>query len=497
MSIHWADVVAEKLEERGSQTVASGITPSGQIHIGNMREVMTADAIYRALLDRGVKARLIYIADTFDPLRRLYPFLSEDFKKHIGKPLSEIPCPDGCCPSYADHFLTPFLESLDQLGIKPEVYRADLLYKEGRYVDVIKTALVKRDEIAAILRQVSGRELPADWSPFDAICERCGRLSSTKVVGFDLDEETVSYRCECGYEGVASMSGGGKLSWRVDWPARWSIFGVTVEPFGKDHAAAGGSYDTGKRISREIFEYEPPYPAIYEWIHLKGMGAMSSSKGVVVSIKDMLDVVPPEVLRYLIIRSKPEKNIEFDPSIPLLNLVEEYDRRAGVDRAFELSAIRSGEPFQIPFRHMVTSVQIARGDDEKLLEVLERSGYDTSEKEEIFARARNAEVWLERYAPSFAKFELQDELPAAVNNLSAREREALGVLSDRVAGKGAVDIHNEIYMVAEEMGIDSKDLFKAIYVAFLGERRGPKAGWFLAGLDRDFVKERLKEAAGA
>ena len=107
MSIHWADVIAEKLEKSGPHTIATGITPSGPVHIGNMREVMTAEAVYRALLDRGVEAKLIYIADTYDRLRRLYPFLPESFTEHIGKPLSEIPCPLGCCASYADHFLNP------------------------------------------------------------------------------------------------------------------------------------------------------------------------------------------------------------------------------------------------------------------------------------------------------------------------------------------------------------------------------------------------------
>ena len=152
MSIHWADVIAEKLEKSGPHTIATGITPSGPVHIGNMREVMTAEAVYRALLDRGVEARLIYIADTYDRLRRLYPFLPESFTEHIGKPLSEIPCPTGCCGSYADHFLNPFLQSMQRLGIKPEVYRADVLYKEGKYVGAIKTALSRKDDIARILK---------------------------------------------------------------------------------------------------------------------------------------------------------------------------------------------------------------------------------------------------------------------------------------------------------------------------------------------------------
>jgi len=65
----------------------------------------------------------------------------------------------------------------------------------------------------------------------------------------------------------------------VDWPARWPIFNVTVEPFGKDHATAGGSYDTGKRISEEIYDYPAPFPMVYEWIPPQGVGAMHSLHG--------------------------------------------------------------------------------------------------------------------------------------------------------------------------------------------------------------------------
>jgi lysyl-tRNA synthetase class 1 len=463
-----------------------------------MREVMTAEAVYRALLDRGVEARLIYIADTYDRLRRLYPFLPESFTEHIGKPLSEIPCPTGCCGSYADHFLNPFLQSMQRLGIKPEIYRADVLYKEGKYVDAIKTALSRKDDIARILKEVSGRDVPEGWSPFDAICPACGRTNTTRVTGFDLDAESVDYACSCGSQGTVSMRGGGKLVWRVDWPARWPIFKVTVEPFGKDHATAGGSYDTGKRISEEIYGYPAPFPMVYEWIHLKGVGAMHSSTGIVVTIQEMLDVVPPEVLRYLIIRNKPEKHIEFDPALPLLSLVDEYDQRKGDERAIQLSNISKSGPFEIPFRHMVTAVQIARGDEDGLFVALKRSGYDViTRREEILGRARNVQTWLDKYAPAYVKFQVQETLPGAVKNLSAPEREALGILAGQVDEKTAAEIHDLVYAVAKEQGLDSKKFFQAIYLAFLGDRQGPKVGWFLASLERDFVRARLKEAAAA
>jgi len=390
----------------------------------------------------------------------------------------------------------PFLKSMERLGIRPEVYRADVLYKEGKYNDAIKTAFSRKDDIARILKEVSGRDVPEGWSPFDAICKVCGRTNTTHVTGFDLDAETVDYVCSCGSQGTVSMAGGGKLVWRVDWPARWPIFRVTVEPFGKDHATAGGSYDTGKRISEEIYGYPAPFPMVYEWIHLKGVGAMHSSTGIVVTIQEMLDVVPPEVLRYLIIRNKPEKHIEFDPGLPLLSLVDEYDQRKGDERAIELSNVSKSGPFEIPFRHMVTAVQIARGDEEQLFVALKRSGYDViSRREEILGRARNVQVWLEKYAPKYVKFQLQETLPAAVNNLTPAERQALGLLAGRIEDKTAAEIHDLVYVVAKEMNLDSKKFFQAIYLTFLGDRQGPKVGWFLASLDRDFVRSRLAAAA--
>ena len=298
-TIHWADVIAEDVLKKGDKhLVATGITPSGHIHIGNMREVVTADAAYRSLIDKGADANFIYIADNYDPLRKVYPFLPESYAEYVGKPISEIPCPCGNCANYAEHFLKPFLEALRRLGINPQVYRADEMYRAGRYTEAIKTALVKRDAIARILEEVSGKTVAPDWNPFNPRCNQCGRITTTKVTDFDLEAEIVGYVCACGHSGTVPMAGGGKLTWRVDWPARWAVLGVTVEPFGKDHASKGGSYDTGKRIVKEIFGHEPPYPIVYEWIMLGKQGAMSSSTGVVISISDMLEVVPPEVLRY-------------------------------------------------------------------------------------------------------------------------------------------------------------------------------------------------------
>ena len=84
-----------------------------------------------------------------------------------------------------------------------------------------------------------------------------------------------------------------------------------------------------------------------------------------------------------------------------------------------------------------------------------------------------------------------------VKNLTSEERRGLGLLSEKIEDKTAAEIHDLVYAVAKDLGIDSKTFFQAIYLAFIGERQGPKVGWFLASLERDFVKTRLKEAAAA
>lgn len=520
---HWADTMAEEALSRGSKhIVATGITPSGHIHIGNMREVVTADAVYKALVDKRSDVELIYIADTYDPLRKVYPFLDDSFADYVGKPISEIPCPCGECESYADHFLKPFFKALNRLGIYPKVYKADEMYKQGMYVESIKKSLLKRDTIAEILKNKSGKDVATNWSPFNPICNKCGKLNTTKVTGFDVAKETVNYSCSCGDSGIVKMRGGGKLTWRVDWPARWAILGVTVEPFGKDHASKGGSYDTGQAISEEIYGYKAPYPVVYEWIMLGTQGAMSSSSGVVVSISEMLEVLPPEILRYLIIRTKPEKHIRFDPSLPLLTLVDEYEKLSSTcieqncyeNRLKQLSHALGICHTEIPFKHMVTIYQVARGNIDKIMNIVKRSGYDTKNEKCICELAENVGKWLDMYAPDMVKFSVKDEIPTQVASLNDIQRAFLLAFSEEIEHIDELngeEYHNLIYsskdkdsslnkkictfLDNEEVEIRPTEMFKAIYLSILGQQSGPKAGWFLSSLEKEFLVKRFNEAA--
>jgi len=499
--MHWADVCASEVSQDTPLRIATGITPSGPIHIGNMREVITGDMVYKAMVDRGLEAELVYIADDFDPLRKVYPFLPESYSEYVGRPLCDVPCPCGKHKNYAEHFLEPFLKALAEMDVKPTVLRSSELYRSGRYTDEISAVLEKSEIIREILERVSKRTLPESWVPFYPICGGCGKISNAEILEHDSEKHLVRYRCECGHEGLCDYSKGeGKLVWRVDWPMRWSNLGVTVEPFGKDHAAAGGSYATGKEIVKTIFGGSAPYPVQYEWISLKGKGAMASSTGVVVTIQEMLEVVPPDVMRFLIARTRPEKAINFDPGMGLLTLIDNYAKvaEAADTREYELSAI-SSVATDIPFRHLVTVVQIAQNDD-AIFDVLERSGYNVENHEAVLRRAGRAKIWLERYAPEMVKFTVMKDLPPEALSLGDDEKLALSSMLTQLSALKdwkAEDIHNCVYLAGEEAGVSPKVIFSAFYTTILGKTRGPRLGWFLEALGREFVTQRLLETVNA
>ena len=514
--MHWADVLAEELiKDDRKHVLATGITPSGPIHIGNMREILTTDAVYRCLLENGVKGNLIYVADDFDPLRKVYPYLSKTYEKYVGMPISDIPCPCGKHKSYADHFLISFLNSLKEIGVKPKIYRANEMYKKGDFNKAIQIALDNTEKIKDIIQKISKREPPKDWIPFNVRCEKCKKLTSAKAILYEYP--VIEYRCDCGYEGEVDIRKGGvgKLPWRVDWPARWKMLGITFEPFGKDLGTTGGARDTGVKIVEDIYDYPAQKYTVYEFIMLKGKGAMHSSKGTALSAEEMLKMTPPEVLRFLLMNNQPSKHLVFDSGLGLLNLVDEYDKEERVffgkeeankgmkdlKKVYELSQpydIAKKFPLQLPYRHLVTLVQIEKkwSDIKKILLRTNQIPKDISpeDDEHLKQRAEHAKYWLDNFAPDMVKFEVKKKLPRLT--LNDEQKKFLSTLLDNISKKSrdAENIHNAIYEASEKVKIPIKIGFNTIYQMILGQDKGPRAGYFLSNLDKDFVLDRIKEA---
>ena len=334
--LHWADEIARSVVAKNPDatvyTCASGISPSGPVHMGNLREIITTFFVAKGLHDLGKKVRFIYSWDEYDRLRKVPAGVNPDFAKYIGMPYSQVPDPFGCHASYGEHFEAPVVESLKELGIEVEYIHQAKRYTNGDYAESIIEALRKRKQIYDIQYSFKTQEAKDEdrekYYPVEVYCEKCGK-DTTHITGQNEDCSILDYTCQCGFEGKLDLHKqfNCKLPWKVDWPMRWREEKVLFEPGGRDHSSEGGSYQVSSVIAREIFNIEPPQYQMYDFINLKGQTKkISSSKGTAMLPEIMLQVYSPEIILWMYTRFVPEKAFDLALDQDVLRMYHEFDR---------------------------------------------------------------------------------------------------------------------------------------------------------------------------
>ena len=535
--MYWADELAARVS--GPQVVNDSKTPSGTVHVGSLRGPVMHDAIARALRDRGIPVQFRYGVEDMDAMDAQALLTPDAVERYMGVPLSRVPAPEGSsAENYARHFVgTLFFPTFARLGIRPEFYWLSEIYPTGQLDPYIRTALDRAQVIRDLYVRVSNVERPAGWLPIQAICEACGRVGTT--LSDDWDGETIRYRClpdyvkwaqGCGHEGrLAPFGGAAKMPFNVEWAAKWSLMGVTIEGCGKDLATKGGSRDRSEAISREVFDREPPINVMYEFLNVGGK-KMSTSKGLGAAVHSISESIPPEVLRFLFLRPRPNHAIDFDPAgsdaIPRLH--DEYDR---ISAATAGKSVRGELPPDHERLHLFSQIADSTAEAAKVVAgawrpafsqlslLLQLPGVDVAERAvaekgsaltpaesaELNGRIAAVESWLRDYAPAEARIAVRPDLPTeAVATLSEAERTWLGGLASKIEAATAADAtaldsgdawQALIFAAAKEADLQPVRAFASIYAAFLGRTNGPRAGWLLAAIDRTLILERLRAAA--
>lgn len=507
--MQWLNTIVDELLSKhpeGEIIVSSGVSPSGTYHLGTLREVLTAEAVAYEVKRRGRQARHIHVVDDHDIFRKVPVGVPEDFKQYLGKPLCEVPSPAGTEGSYADYYLKDLLAAASPLHLDMEIMHSEQRYREGYFTEAIEIAIDRKDEIKQILESISGHKVDDQWSPVQV--NEDGYLKKREVTSLDKNSKTLKFIDGDGQSREINYSSGEvKLNWRVDWPARWSILHVNAEPFGRDHATKGGSYDTGKAIIEQIYGGEAPIPVPYNFINRTGeTKKMSKSAGDTVTAAQLLEVLPAEVVWFFILRYSPDKQLFFDQGETLMRLVDEFGEllakpdKSAIDQQLIdicLHGIETPTVSRVPFSHLVASYQAALKDEDKTLEIIGRTEYTEVVKKDsdiIKSELKFIAAWLDIYAPEEVKFSLAETVKSY--DFTEAEKSFLFNLATAVAeapdNADGAWFHTAIYNFKDSSGLQPKELFTVLYRVLIGKTSGPRAGWFLSMLPHDWLVKRLR-----
>ena len=518
--MHWSDEIAEQViaknPDKELYTCAAGYSPSGSGHIGNFRDIATSLFVAKALERKGKKARLLLSWDEYDRMRKVPANVAalpdtEDLQDCIGKPYVDVRNPFKTdAPTYAEYFEREFRASIEKFGIQMDYRHQAALYRSGAYRSEIKKALEKRFEIFDILDSMRTQDAAEGereaYFPVSIFCPCCGK-DSTKILSIDENNRFAQYECACGHHGTFDFDTDTncKLGWKIDWAMRWKYEQVDFEPGGKDHASPTGSYQTSRKISKLVYDYDAPVFQGYEFIGIKGLtGKMSGSSGLNLTPDAMLKLYEPEVILWLYSKTEPTKAFDFCFDDGILRQYFEFDKmleeyRAGNASDFTNSImdnclIKGRDVKTVPMGLLVQLGSIVDFNPAMLETVFSKIGTPYTE-EQFRGRLDRAKYWLEQCAPeqvnrlrTTRNFEVYD-------TLSAEEKDEIARLHDYLAAGGYTldELNAALYAIPKQVygeTLPEKEIkglqgsfFKNVYKLLIDKEKGPRLYLFLFAID--------------
>ena len=516
-------------------TCASGISPSGNVHLGNLRELMTPHLVADEVRRGGAECRHILSWDDYDRFRRVPAGLGlpDSFAEFIGRPLTSVPDPagDGCHENWAEHFKEPLRDSLARLGVRVTEVSQTQMYTSGAYLDKIIIAMRRRVEIGAILRryqtkrtELDDEERAPEYFPFRPYCATCGR-DDAMVTAFDDSTAEVTYTCKCGatHGPVPIASVAGKLAWKVDWPMRWAYERVTFEPAGVDHSSPGSSFTVGEHLVSEIFCGDMPLHFQYSFVGTSGQSKMSSSAGAAPTPADALEIFEAPLLRWLYARRRPEQSITLAFGDEVGRVYDEWDaltrkvlsgdaEPASVASYTRASSTADGKLAQtakpLPFRTLASVFDITAGDEDQELRILRdlTPSEPVANLDEVRPRLDCARNWILEYVGPEDRTQVREEPDTELlKSLAEEDRKALKLLTDGMAANWSYDgLTTLVYGIPKlvrglpldapptpELKTSQRTWFILLYRLLIGKDTGPRMPTLLLALGQDRIRSLI------
>ena len=519
--MNWArEIALEIIEKRPNEevyNVACGVSPSGFIHIGNFREIVTPYLIATELRELGKKVRFFISVDNFDRFRKVPAGIPESCSEHIGKPYVGFPSPFNPKISYGEDFQERFIKECEAMGIKfDDIVYQSKEYTSGRYKDKIKYAMDRRGDIFDIIDSFRTQEAEEgereNYYPISVYCEKCGK-DSTKILSYDENTGMFKYSCACGHTHTQNIleARNIKLQWKVDWPMRWGEENVVFETGGLDHSTVGGSHDVAEAIASKIFGIIPPVYHGYNFISSKGGSAkMSSSKGGVTTLSSLLSVYDRHIIMWFYSKYKPNQSFFIALDNDVIRFYSEFDR--WVKAYFEDKIDEGNRDFirfsgvtkdylKYPsFSYLATFLPIVNFNEDMLAKILSKEGIDTNSKE-YKERLERAKFWVENYGEEYQVNLLKEKNTEFYNALNEDEKywvkKTVEIIDNNY--NTSDELMTDLYAVVKYLNLEPQDLkkvqkryFEILYNLLLGTKQGPKLGIFLMAVENEKLKSLLE-----
>ncbi len=506
----------KKIPEQKSWSVKSSSSLSGVLHIGRLSDILRGEAVYRALKEKGFPAEFIYVTEDMDPLRKIPKGVPKKFSQFIGFPVSDVPDPEGCHKSYAEHFLDGFFSSAEKfLEFFPKKFSMREEYRKGSFNSLIKEIIENTGKVKKIIEETTGARMGENWSPWKPICDSCGNMQTTVVE--EVDGKTIHYSCRdysfekftakgCGHEGKSSLSNpDGKLVWKSEWAAQWKKWGVCSEGAGKEYEAKNSAFWVNAGICEKILSFPSPEPIFYEHLMVDGV-KMSASLGNVVYPQQWLSVSRPETLKMLFMKrinrarsfswnDVPGMELELDRA--LAEAVEKKSSHSGKLTDFSRTK-RPLLPVPVDYSTAAMVVQLSGSDENAMQRMLDAgflTGKESGEQLELLReRVSLARNWVKGFAPEEARFSLKEREAHEAKDWPMELKDALRESAKVIeSAESPEELQKSFMGIAKKKSLPPKKFYEALYTALTGKSFGPKAGPLIFALGKEKAAEILKK----
>ena len=518
----WYDKAADELIKREKKLkrnldlirTESGLGASGYPHIGSLADGLRNYGIAMGLEVRGYNSEYIAYADDKDGLRSIPAGMPEELNQYLGFSVAQIPDIFGDCHfSFGEHMSSLLKQALDLNKVKYTPMSAFKTYQDGLLNDEIITLLDNAEKVGKIIETVTGQEKFTEALPYFVVCEECGRIYTTYAHDYNPKTHTIQYDCRgmevkgrwmegCGHKGeVDVLSGNGKLSWKVEFGARWHALDIRFEAYGKDIA---DSVHVNDAICREIFNWEPPMHVQYEMFVDRGGKKISKSAGNVFTPQVWYQYGSKESLNLLIYKRFVGTKSGSVEDIPVhmdeLDELEdvyfgkkkvkdelEYYKLAGLyEYAYLLNPPKEPEA-HIPYNLLVNLAKVAPpGNETEFMKAkLEQYEYMKETSKGIDDRIQRALNWVS---------DIIDEEHEHIEITNA-QREAIQSIVDELKTANTEDEYQAtIFNSAKAHSLKPRDIFPVVYQILLGQPQGPRFGPYVGLVGKESVIKGLEEA---